>query len=77
MAFLFLGFPSSWEKGLAILTGLVLIIMAYRIRFKETPPKEAAFIESGPQSPRVESAGVPPVSDQSHYQNPPQGPDAA
>ena len=35
MVFLFIGFPYSWEKALAILTGLIIIIFAYRIRFKE------------------------------------------
>jgi hypothetical protein len=35
MVFLFIGFPSSWEKAFAILTGLVIIVFAYRIRFKE------------------------------------------
>jgi hypothetical protein len=49
MIFLFLGFPSSWEKALAILTGLLIIFLAYRIRFKEAvPPKEAAFTDNLP-----------------------------
>jgi hypothetical protein len=47
MIFLFLGFPSSWEKVLAILTGLLVIFLAYRIKFKEaSPPKEPAFTDS-------------------------------
>lgn len=32
MAFLFLGFPSSWDKVLALVTGLILVIMAYSLR---------------------------------------------
>lgn len=35
VVFLFLGFPSSWEKVLAILTGILVIFMAYKIKFKE------------------------------------------
>jgi hypothetical protein len=47
--FLFLGFPSSWEKALAALTGLLVIFLAYRIKFKEaSPPKEPAFADSLP-----------------------------
>jgi cell division protein FtsW (lipid II flippase) len=42
MIFLFLGFPASWEKAFAILTGLVIIIFAYRIKFKETAPKSGS-----------------------------------
>jgi len=47
MIFLFLGFPSSWEKALAILTGLLVIVMAYRIKFKETQPRgESSFTDN-------------------------------
>jgi len=47
MVFLFLGFPSSWEKVFAILTGLLIIFLAYRIRFKEAvPSKESVFTDS-------------------------------
>ena len=35
MVFLFLGFPSFFTKSLAIITGLIIVIFAYRIRFKE------------------------------------------
>ena len=46
MVFLFLGFPSSWEKVFAILTGLLIIFLAYRIRFKEAvPSKESVFTD--------------------------------
>ena len=29
--FLFLGFPSAWDRILAVVTGLLIIIIAYRI----------------------------------------------
>jgi hypothetical protein len=68
MVFLFIGFPSSWEKVLAILTGLLVIFLAYRIKFKETmPPKEPAFTDS--LSPAGSTASP-------SYQNPPATPDA-
>ena len=38
MVFLFLGLPQSWEKVLAILTGVVIIAFAYRIRFRDVQP---------------------------------------
>jgi len=38
MIFLFLGFPYSLEKILAILTGILVIFMAYRIKLKESSP---------------------------------------
>lgn len=31
MAFLFLGFPAAWDKAFALLTGFLIVIMAFRI----------------------------------------------
>ncbi|MFA6295363.1 MAG: hypothetical protein WC666_02990 [Candidatus Paceibacterota bacterium] len=31
MFFLFLGFPSAWDRILAVVTGLIIMIIAYRI----------------------------------------------
>lgn len=36
IGFLFLGFPSSWHKIIAIVTGLIIILIAYNL-----PPPEA------------------------------------
>lgn len=30
MCFLFLGFPAAWDKGIAMVSGLIIIILAYR-----------------------------------------------
>jgi hypothetical protein len=48
MVFLFLGFPSSWQKILALLTGLILVVFAYRIRFKEAVKPADTFTDSTP-----------------------------
>lgn len=73
MVFLFLGFPSSWDKGLAILTGLIIIVFAYRIRFKEAPPKGAGFTDSAAAVPTATASVFPSAP----YQKPPATPDAA
>jgi hypothetical protein len=50
--FLFLGLPSSWEKVLSLLTGLLIIVMAYRIRLKEKQPGNGApFADNVPGKP--------------------------
>jgi hypothetical protein len=53
--FLFLGFPIAWDKWIAIVTGVLVILVAYR---KTPPPKSspnAAFVQSNTQSiPSVE-----------------------
>lgn len=35
MVFLFLGFPSAWDKFLALITGLVIVIAVYKADIKE------------------------------------------
>jgi uncharacterized membrane protein YfcA len=66
--FLFLGFPSSWEPWIAVLTGLVIIIFAYRMKFKENAeavapvvpaaaPKEAVITESSPKTDSTSDVG--------------------
>lgn len=59
MVFLFLGFPSFFIKALAIITGLGIIVFAYRIKFKEAAPlaSETPFTDNLPQSqPRSASS---------------------
>ncbi len=52
MFFLFIGIPSSWEKVLAILTGILVIFMAYRIKFKDgASPKNPPFVENVSEKP--------------------------
>ncbi|MDE2188594.1 MAG: hypothetical protein KGJ35_02605 [Patescibacteria group bacterium] len=46
MVFLFLGIPATWEKILAILTGLFIIVIAYRIRFNSLQKPADSFSES-------------------------------
>jgi hypothetical protein len=88
MVFLFLGFPSSWEKALAILTGLLVIFIAYRIKFKENQPtgessftdnlsaKPAQKVQSDHSSAPIYTALIPTSSTVPTYQNPPATPDA-
>ena len=47
IAFLFLGFPSSWHNVLAVLTGILMIILAYRLPSEAKPENKTAvpFIE--------------------------------
>ena len=44
--FLFLGFPAGWDEGIAIVSGLIIILLAYRggvaERKQETPVAEHA-----------------------------------
>ena len=88
MIFLFIGFPSSWEKAFAILTGLLVIAVAYRIKFKETQPTaESSFtdnlsvkpvqkVQSDHSSAPISAASIPTSSTVPTYQNPPATPDA-
>jgi hypothetical protein len=88
MIFLFLGFPSSWEKAFAILTGLLIIVIAYRIKFKETQPiGESSFtdnlsaeptqkVQSDHSSAPISTASIPTSSTVPTYKNPQAIPDA-
>ena len=88
MIFLFLGFPSSWEKALAILTGLLIIVIAYRIKFKETQPtgessftdnlsvKPAQKVQADHSSTPISAASIPTSSTVPTYQNSPATSDA-
>jgi membrane-bound ClpP family serine protease len=49
MVFLFLGFPSSWHKIILIVSGLIIIAIAYNI------PQEIKADEVGKDSSFVES----------------------
>ena len=81
MIFLFLGFPSSWEKALAIMTGLLIIVIAYRIKFKENLPvngssftdnlsvKPAQKIQLDHSSTPISTASIPTSSTVPNYQN--------
>jgi cell division protein FtsW (lipid II flippase) len=81
MVFLFLGFPSSWEKAFAILTGLVIILFAYRIKFKEnTLARGSSFTDSALSSSsgiKQEESSKDQIQDPSPYQNPQATPDVA
>lgn len=54
------GLPTAWVKVLAALTGLLVIVLAYRIRFKETPRSGGAFTDSMPAQPD-RTADAPPA----------------
>lgn len=48
MAFLFLGFPSSWDKLFAVITGIVIVVFAYRLKLEmktSNVSKNVPFVE--------------------------------
>lgn len=56
MVFLFLGVPSLWHKIIALLSGLIVIIIAYNLpheKRQNTSANSSAFIENNNQSPLV------------------------
>lgn len=55
MIFLFLGLPSSFEKVLAILTGLVIIAFAYRLRLKDPAQKADTYVDSAATPPAAQN----------------------
>ena len=46
MVFIFLGIPSSWHKIIAIVTGIVIIAIAYNIPPKENRNTADSFTEN-------------------------------
>jgi len=46
MIFVFLGVPSSWHKVIAIITGIIIIAIAYNISPKENKNTIDTFIEN-------------------------------
>jgi hypothetical protein len=49
MFFLFLGFPAAWHKIIAIVSGIIIIAIAYSL------PQEQATIHSGLDSTFIEN----------------------
>lgn len=62
MAFLFLGFPSAWDKVFALLTGLLIIVIAFR--------SGSMNAESKSNSKNGSVAGVPYVEHKTIVKNP-------
>jgi len=58
MVFLFLGFPSGWNKLLALISGLLTIVVAYRM-----PP---AISEPAKNLPYVEHRSTPVIKPAAH-----------
>ncbi len=50
MVFLFLGFRADWDKGIAIVSGIIIIAIAYRggiaARTEKTPPAADTFVQN-------------------------------
>lgn len=53
--FLFLGFPLLWHKIIAVVSGLVIIMMAYRL--PSTMQKDTSPLEINVQQTFVENTG--------------------
>ncbi|MEI8248868.1 MAG: hypothetical protein WCG07_00020 [Candidatus Taylorbacteria bacterium] len=60
IAFLFLGFSLAWEQVFAVITGLVIVIMAYRTApiAKTTDESAVPFVEHKSPSQKVESSAI-------------------
>ena len=41
MAFLFLGFPSAWDKVFALLSGLIILVVAFKTERRQRPSSAA------------------------------------
>ena len=52
MGFLFLGFPMRWEQFFALLTGLIIVIVAYRTprAIKMADENAIPFVEHKPEA---------------------------
>ena len=65
MAFLFLGFPSGWDKAFALLSGLALIAVAYSLRpeGKQAPAEKIPYAEhrNQPVKPMPEAKHIQPA----------------
>ena len=50
MVFLFLGFPAAWDKGVAIVSGVIIISIAYRggvaARSQKAPSVADTFVQN-------------------------------
>lgn len=47
MFFLFIGFPSSWQKSIALVTGLTIAYVAYNLQQeRRVGQNETSFVES-------------------------------
>ncbi len=48
--FLFLGFPIAWDKWIAIVTGVLVILVAYRKTPQLKTSSNSAFVQSNSQA---------------------------
>ena len=55
MALLFLGFPSSWDKILYVITGLIIVIMAYNSKPEISEPASNVPFEEYRSNSKVNS----------------------
>ena len=54
MVFLYLGFPTGWDKIFALITGLLIILISFRVTGRGHPPTSrthkdhaSAYVENG------------------------------
>jgi hypothetical protein len=57
--FLFLGFPATWDKWLAVITGILIILITYSMRNSQTSIKVTE--EFYRQETFVENSNVPKI----------------
>ena len=53
--FLFLGFPSSWNRWIAVATGILVIAVAFKLKRAEEYTLEDALSESGDDDLEVDA----------------------
>jgi hypothetical protein len=61
IVFLFLGFPSSWDKWIAVITGILIILVAYRKVQKKNPVSDSVFVQSNSTQNAANTHEVPPA----------------
>jgi hypothetical protein len=62
MLFLFLGFPTSWDKGIAVISGLAIILISYTLTGGQTTSqKKEEPVTQTPQSTFIENGNTPQI----------------
>lgn len=50
--FLYLGFPAAWDKIIAVATGLLIVLISFKMnpRSRSKDPHHSAYVENGGKS---------------------------
>lgn len=61
IVFLFLGFPSSWDKWIAVISGILIILVAYKKVPKKNPVSNSVFVQNNVTQSPSDAHEVPPA----------------